>query len=121
MKKMFVIRPVRGITDAYKEAIEMQVEFYRKRYDVYDPIKDTNQDDSVGLRICQDNCQAIKDADVVAVMWDGKSTGCLFDLGMAFALGKPIVPVIGYFPTTTDGKSFPNMIYAWQERGKGPK
>ena len=52
---------------------------------------DTNQDDPVGLRICNDNLSAIKYADEIHIWWNKKSSGSLFDFGMAFALGKRIV------------------------------
>jgi len=116
--KIFLICPVRGIDEAYKEAIENQVSFLESQgNEVYYPARDTNQNDPIGLRICQDNREAISNADEVHIIWDGKSTGSLFDLGMAFAMNKPIKTVIGYFPNSTNGKSFPNMIYAWEEEG----
>lgn len=34
-----------------------------------------------------------------------------FDLGMAFALGKKVIPIL--LPEATSGKSFQNMIRAW--------
>ncbi len=114
--KYFAIRPVRGITQEYADAIELQLETIRKEgHEIYDPIKDTNQLDSIGLRICNDNRRAIEDCDAVLFLWDGKSTGCLFDLGMAFALRKSVRTVVGYMPRMTNGKSFQNMVFAWEE------
>lgn len=75
------------------------------------PPHDTDQQDDTGLRICRDNLQAIKEADVVHIIWDGKSQGSLFDLGVAFALGKRIIPL--ELPPATEGKSFQNMVRAW--------
>lgn len=43
--------------------------------------------------ICSYNRDCIKWADVVHVFWDGRSIGTQFDIGMAFALGKPILLV----------------------------
>lgn len=37
--------------------------------------------------------------------------GSLFDLGMAFALGKPIIYL--EMPDQTEGKSFQNMVKKW--------
>lgn len=51
------------------------------------------------------------DADIVHVVWDGQSQGCLFDLGVAFALGKALRPI--ELPAATEGKSFQNMMRAW--------
>ena len=53
-------------------------------------------------------------AEQVHIAYDGKSTMSLFDAGMAFALGKPLVPITGYFPNIkSNGKCFSNMIWAW--------
>ena len=114
--KYFAIRPIKGITEDYAKAIAQQIEFYRKQgHEVYDPVEDTDQSDSVGLRICNDNRTAIEGCDCILFMWDGKSKGCLFDLGMAFALQKPIKTVTGYVPPMTFSKSFQNMVFAWEE------
>ena len=116
--KVFLIRPVRGISQEYKEDIEHFITTLEAvGHDVYDPARDTNQRDPVGLDICKQNRQAITDCDVVNIIWDGKSTGSLFDLGMAFAMNKKIYTVIGMFPNSTMGKSFANMVYAWEEYG----
>jgi len=104
--KTFLISPVRGVDQFInKDAVS---ELEADRYQVYYPARDTNQDDPTGLRICQDNRAAIYAADVVHCIWDGKSQGCLFDLGIAFALGKIIIPIC--LPPPTEGKSFQNML-----------
>jgi len=59
-----------------------------------------------------DNKNAIRRADRVFVVWDGKSEGCLFDLGAAFALGKTVTVIS--LPDATEGKSFQNMIREWE-------
>lgn len=108
-KKSFLICPVRGIDPETARAFVDQIE--SEGYSLHWPPRDTKQDDPIGLRICVDNFRAIIAADVVHVIWDGKSQGCLFDLGMAFALDKVIIPLS--LPDATDGKSFQNMIRAW--------
>lgn len=105
----FLICPVRGIDPAQTAGVVAQLEAAGWR--VHWPPRDTDQDDPTGLRICRDNLVAIRAADVVHFVWDGKSQGCLFDLGMAFALGKRVVPV--ETPPPTDGKSFQNMVAEW--------
>lgn len=108
---IFLICPVRGHEMQETEAI---VEHYEKNGNsVHWPPRDTDQNDETGLRICRDNAKAIANADVVAVVWDGKSQGCLFDLGIAFALQKRIIPIS--LPELTDVKSFQNMISAWSK------
>lgn len=115
---IFMICPVRNATPEMQEGIEAEVGFLESQgHIVYYPARDTNQLDGTGLRICKDNRSAIEAADEVHIIWDGKSTGSLFDLGMAFALRKKIVPVFGKFPTMSDGKSFQNMVYDWSENG----
>lgn len=117
MTKLFLICPVRGLDpDAYKIAVKQLED---AGYEVHWPPRDTNQFDDTGLRICEDNRAAIEAADVVAIIWDGKSQGCLFDLGMAFVLRKPIVAL--ELPPATQGKSFQNMIDAWANRSEIPE
>jgi nucleoside 2-deoxyribosyltransferase len=107
---------VRDIGDDFRNGIETQVMFLESQGNkVYYPSQDTDQHDFTGLRICEDNRRAMKDADIVYVIWDGKSQGCLFDLGMAFAMKKKIRTITGYFPSMSKGKSFQNMVYKWEE------
>ena len=114
--KIFLACPVRNISDEYRESIERLVaQLEAEGHQVHYPLRDTDQQ-AFELQICSDNRQAIENADVVYVIWDGKSQGVLFDLGMAFALRKPVHAVIGYMPKATNGKSFQNMIFEWEER-----
>ena len=111
--KGFLICPVRGHD---QEETKSVVEKYEALgWKIHWPPRDTNQDDETGLRICTDNYRAIRESDVVLVIWDGKSQGCLFDLGMAFAMNKPISVI--QVPMMTEGKSFQNMIRAWENGG----
>jgi hypothetical protein len=114
---IFLICPVRETSVSYLEGIETQVYYLEAQgKKVYWPTRDTNQNDSSGLRICRDNREAIKNSKFVYVIWDAKSQGCLFDLGIAFALNKPIKTIVGYMPAMTNGKSFQNMIFDWEEK-----
>lgn len=107
--KTFLICPVRGHDPMLFSIIVKKLE--ADGYSVHWPPRDTDQSDATGLRICKQNASAIADADTVHIIWDGTSQGCLFDLGVAFALGKKIIPVS--LPEPTDQKSFQNMIRAW--------
>ena len=109
----FLICPVRGKDPATFAAIVAKLE--ADGFTVHWPPRDTDQVDDTGLRICRDNRSAIEAAHVIHVVWDGLSQGCLFDLGMAFALGKRIVQV--EIPPATEGKSFQNMMTAWAAGG----
>jgi hypothetical protein len=112
---IFLICPVRNATEEQNKFIETVLKQYEENKDfIYWPARDTNQEDKTGYRICSDNLEAIKTADKVAVIWDGKSQGCLFDLGIAFALGKKIEAVS--IPSKSKGKSFQNMILEWEAK-----
>jgi len=110
--KIFLICPIRGVdqksTKKTVEALETMGNT------VYYPARDTDQKDSTkGFQICCANLIAIKECDVVGIMWDGKSQGCLFDLGMAFALNKKIKLISLPDLTKDDEKSFQDMCCEW--------
>lgn len=109
--KTFLICPVRGHDPKKLESLLLDLE---KKYVVHFPPRDTNQIDETGYRICTDNLNAIRDADIVLIVWDGKSQGGLFDAGMAFALGKKIEIIS--IPELTEGKSFQNMFTEWEKK-----
>jgi hypothetical protein len=114
--KIYLICPVRNATpEFFKAAQESVAQLEALGHQVYWPARDTDQVDSTGLRICKDNRGAIEAADEIHVIWDGQSQGSIFDLGIAFALRKRIVPVKGSFPPQTEGKSIQNMVYDWHE------
>jgi nucleoside 2-deoxyribosyltransferase len=113
-KRTFLISPVRGLSENDRMAVAgIADQLVADGWDVYWPYYDTNQDDLNGLWICMDNLNAIKRADAVHVVWDGQSQGCLFDLGMAFALHKSLYVVS--IPELTEGKSFQNMMSKWSD------
>ncbi len=121
-KRVFLICPVRGITDEEKGKIGQYVaRLERKGYEVYWPLRDTDQNDPVGLRICEDNLWAIAKAHEVHVWWSGKSQGSFFDLGMVFALntilgaGKKVVLANPESVKETPEKSFQNFLLAISE------
>jgi hypothetical protein len=112
-KTSFLISPVRGYrSDAWEGVVKSLA---ADGYDVYWPVRDTDQNDDNGYSICSSNVVAISNADIVHVIWDGKSEGCLFDLGVAFALRKKIVAIT--LPEKTEFKSFQNMIRMWEALG----
>lgn len=114
--KAFLISPVRGKDQAYQKEIRAQVEKLESEdYQVHWPYRDTRQD-TTELAICTQNFEAIKAAEVVFIIWDGNSKGCIFDLGSAFALGKTILPVKGFFPEpVTDHKALSNLVHQLKE------
>ena len=111
--RAFLICPVRGHGPSETENL---VSFLEDELDliIHWPHRDTDQNDPVGLTICEENRAAIEAADLILMVWDGKSMGSLFDLGMTFALRKPLIPL--ELPELSEGKSFQNMINAWYQR-----
>lgn len=113
-KRVFLIRPVRNCTAAFAEKVAAYVQDLEEQgYVVHDPPRDTPQDDPTGLNICRTNRAAVEAADEIHFAWDGDSQGCLFDLGMAFALRKKIVPVEKLMVKSSEGKSFQKMVRAY--------
>jgi hypothetical protein len=114
---IFLICPVRNATEEQKAKIAKYIEDAEARgMKVYYPARDTNQQDAVGWRICSDNRKAIQESEEIHVFWDSNSTGTLFDLGMAFCLGKRIKIVNIEDVPATVGKSFNNMLRFWEEK-----
>lgn len=111
----FLICPVRGHDPLEAEAFVAALE--DRGWAIYWPPRDTDQGDPVGLDICKQNLAAIKQAERVFIIYDPTSDGSLFDLGMAFALGKPLT-VLHAPPENASGKGFGKMIRAWADENK---
>lgn len=110
---VFIICPVRNITDKEKDALMRFVEELENQGNkVHWPPRDTNQNDPTGLRICKDNRDAIEKADYVYVWWNEESQGSLFDIGMAFALKKRVCLINSHLVIKTVNKSFNNVLLA---------
>ena len=89
--KIYFITPVRNASPELLEAVQAYVKDLEQSGDeVHFPPRDVDQNDPTGFVICQHHLAAMKLADKVVVYWDATSTGSHFDLGMAFALGKPV-------------------------------
>jgi hypothetical protein len=109
--KIFIIQPVRNISEEMKQELVAYVtELESEGHEVYLPMKDTDQNDPIGYKICDANKLAIKSCDEVHIAWDGKSQGCLFDLGIAFAFNKRIKTIKNFLPEITGEKSFQKFI-----------
>lgn len=117
--KIFLISPVTNIRSIEEDVT--QVAKYVKMledngHNVHWPLRDTDQNDPIGYRICCDNLRAIENADEVHVWWNPETRGGLFDLGAAVALGKTIRLANSVQETT--GKSFENVIIELDLRNK---
>jgi hypothetical protein len=109
--KVFLICPVRGITDGEKMFLHRYSEdLEQKGYKVYFPYRDTNQNDPIGLRICTDNRKAIMEADEIHVYWNQDSEASRFDFGMAFMAEKPIKLINIDNVQKTPKKSLQNVL-----------
>ena len=112
--KIFLICSVRAASKEIEEAQCQYVEYLENLgHQVHYPPRDTNQMTS-SIEICQQNYEAIKNADIVHVFYNPDSQGTHFDLGMAFALQKTIIRAGKYF--VEPGKSFARLILEWQNK-----
>ena len=113
-KTIFIICSVRGATREYKEKLEQHAAYLELQgYKVHLPHRNTKQDQQ-GIDICRDNMWAIIAADEVHVFYTPDSRGTHFDLGVAFALRKPII-VVESSESPGVGKSFARMIREWEQ------
>jgi hypothetical protein len=132
MKKIYILCPVRNITEEQKKIIDDYVESIewltrevegdglaegcwfkkkiRKIANVHYPPRDVNQNDKTGISICKQHLKAMKKCDEVHIFWDNTSKGSHFDFGMAFALGKKI-KLIKHYQEREEHKSYLNVIF----------
>lgn len=116
---IFVICPVRNVTEEETKLIDSYVaKLEEDGHDVHWPPRDTNQVDSIGLRICQDNRYSIAEADEIHIYWNKNSSGSLFDVGMAFALQKTIKLFNRDGVEETPHKSFNNVLLALDAKAR---
>lgn len=85
MKKFFIIHS-KGLTE---RATKLADQLRSEGKEVYVPGIETPQDSDV-LTISKKNREAMRKSDEVRIIWDGTSHGVVFDLGMAFAMEKPM-------------------------------
>jgi len=110
-----IICSVRSSVD--KEYIEEYVQMLEsKGVRVFYPARDTNQNDSSGIRICRDNRASFMSCREIHVIFHPESQGTLFDLGMVFER-KPIKVVNPL--ERTEHKSFKNVLIDLTEENKG--
>ena len=116
IEKVFIICPVRNLTPEEDKEIKVYINMLEsKGIKVHYPPRDTNQNDSIGLRICSDNKKALRESDRIDIYLNSSSSGTLFDFGMAFALEKPICLINRDKLKPTDGKSFINVLLSLDE------
>jgi nucleoside 2-deoxyribosyltransferase len=86
-------------------------------HEVHFPVRDAPQDDPTGRMICEVHRIAMLEADEVHVLWDINSKGSHFDLGMAYALGKKLVPVMAVVEDDPTIKSYWKAVIQPQAEG----
>jgi len=87
----YLIHPVWNISEELKaklDGIVYAIEAAGER--VHYPIRDVDQDDPIGLRICSEHRAAMQKARKVIMWYDPTSHGSMFDAGMGFMAGKPL-------------------------------
>lgn len=118
MKKYYLICPVRNMTTEEERFLEGWVaasELLGNK--VHCPPRDVDQSDPTGLEICKAHLKAMEECDTVWVYWNPTSFGSHFDLGMAFALKKPVV-LLNHQLIDTAGKSYYKVINNWPFNGE---
>ena len=106
---IYIICAVRNANESATQAVRAYAKFMRENgHQVHFPPDDVDQNDPTGLRICEAHRTAMEAADEVHIFWDAESKGSHFDLGMAFALRKKLVPVSDFEDTV--GKSYWKVI-----------
>jgi nucleoside 2-deoxyribosyltransferase len=116
---IYIICPIRKATEEQKEALKKyKNKLIMDGHKAYYPDDDNpyEKTDHVGYLICEENTRAIRQADEVHIFWDTTSSGTLFDLGVAFALNKPLKIVNIESLEITPDKSFSNMIFEWSNK-----
>lgn len=75
---------------SYQEKMEkLKLVLEAESHEVKIPAFDSNPSlDSLG--VCVNNLNIMKWCDCIYMIWDGRSNGTIFDMGMAFALNKPV-------------------------------
>ncbi len=79
---------------------------------VYWPDRDNEIQGLDGFDANVENKHQMMECNFVHIIWDGKSSGFLFGLGMAFALEKPVRVI--QLPELTKWRSFQNLIHRWR-------
>ena len=105
---IFLISPVANSNKEIEEQIEQYIGKQKEEGNfVYYPLIHTTQN-APEISICNQNLQAIIDADEVHIYFQEDSGGSKFDLGMAFVLKKKI-KLINQIEKS-DKKSFGNLL-----------
>ena len=115
-KRIYLICPVRNISEDEGEFIFRYVKKLESEgCKVHYPPRDVNQNDKTGVNIVKAHKDAMKWSTEVHAYLNPKSEGSVFDLGMAWALDKPLTLInkmqIEHWLSEHPGKSFARVLY----------
>jgi hypothetical protein len=118
--KTFVICPVRHAAEEQKAWIEGFVAMKREKgYIVHYPEKNTVQEDALGgYNICLQNALAMATSESIDIYYDQSSTGSVFDLGVAYALHKPLKLLNKEAIVFNDSDLIDSIIKTWPYNNK---
>lgn len=109
--RIYIICAVRGAPPERVDRDRAYAQDLRNQgHHVFFPPDDAPQQDHTGKDIVAVELAAILRSDEVHVLWNVESRGSHFDLGMAYAMGKRIVPVRCDPPDQPDKASYWKVI-----------
>lgn len=113
--KIFLICPVRNANDNQRKWIEDYVsEKETEGHKVHAPHLHTRQIDLFGgYAICKQNAEAVASSSLVSIYYDKESIGSVFDLGVTYALNKPIDLLNENEIEFNDNEFTDNLIKNW--------
>lgn len=100
-----------GSTQYINKFIDVKKRLEREGHTVLMPAFD-NYGGMNELEVCKYNRSMIKKVDEIHVIWDNRSSGTIFDMGMCFALRKKII--IEYI----ESKTFENLFRLYEQQFK---
>jgi nucleoside 2-deoxyribosyltransferase len=112
-KKIYLVCPVRNCTPDQKIEMDEYVRLCESfGHQVHYPPRDVDQTDPTGITICTEHGKFMETCDEVHLFWDVNSKGSHFDLGMAWALKKPVILITAY-ESDPNNKSYLKVIANW--------
>ncbi len=119
-RKIFLVCPVRNATEEQKKWIESFVrEKNEEGYSIHAPHLHTVQTDLFGgYAICRQNAEAVASSQEIDIYYDQSSTGSVFDLGVAYALHKPLKLLNKEAIVFNDSDLIDSIIKTWPYNNK---
>ncbi len=119
-KNIYIICSVRSVgTTESTRLDEYVLKLEAEGHNVHYPPRDVEQRCNTGMTIVDAHGKAMRKCDEVHILWNVNSQGSHFDLGMAYALGKPII-AIDKMCGDECGKSYWKVIKKLEERNDLP-